>query len=87
VAVLKSGGKSVLFYNHYVVQPPEPLEEWSSDPFRLVRRDGLLIARGVADNKGNIVARLATIDVLHEILGEVPLTIKFIVGGWRRKVH
>ena len=75
------GRRSVLIYNHYDVQPPEPLEEWLSDPFRLTRRGNLLVARGVADNKGNIIARLAAIDALHDVLGDVPLTVKFIVEG------
>src|SRR3954469_11457472 len=53
------GERTLLFYNHYDVQPPEPLEEWLSPPFTAEVRDGALYARGVGDNKGNIVARLA----------------------------
>ena len=46
------GEKTLAFYNHYDVQPPEPLEEWSSDPFSAEVREGRLFARGAADNKG-----------------------------------
>ncbi|HEU0163603.1 MAG TPA: M20/M25/M40 family metallo-hydrolase, partial [Thermomicrobiales bacterium] len=41
------------FYNHYDVQPPEPLAQWESDPWAGEIRDGRIWARGVADNKGN----------------------------------
>ena len=54
-----AGAKTLMFYNHYDVQPPEPLELWDSPPFAAEIRDGHLYARGVADNKGNLVARLA----------------------------
>lgn len=48
--------KTILFYNHYDVQPAEPLEEWNSPPFEPTLADGKLFARGVADNKGDLVA-------------------------------
>ncbi len=44
--------ETLMFYDHYDVQPEEPLDLWTSPPFELSERDGLLIARGVADNKG-----------------------------------
>ncbi|MCL0087628.1 M20/M25/M40 family metallo-hydrolase [Dehalococcoidia bacterium] len=43
---------TLLFYNHYDVQPPEPLELWSTPPFEPSIADGKLYARGVSDNKG-----------------------------------
>jgi len=78
---LESGEKAILIYNHYDVQPPEPLEAWKHDPFKLTAEDGRLFGRGTADNKGNIVARLAAIDALKHVLGEVPLAVKFLVEG------
>ncbi len=61
--------KTLLFYNHYDVQPAEPLELWDSNPFELVRKDAKLYARGVSDDKGQIISRLAAIDsLLHENL-------------------
>ena len=53
--------RTLLFYDHYDVQPPEPLELWSSPPFQPTLRDGKLYGRGVSDNKGNIAARLAAL--------------------------
>ncbi|MEM0505288.1 MAG: M20/M25/M40 family metallo-hydrolase, partial [Sulfolobales archaeon] len=76
-----SGSKTVLIYNHYDVQPPEPLELWSSDPFKLEVRDDLLIGRGVADNKGNIVARIGALDSLLEYLDILDLRVKFLIEG------
>lgn len=73
--------KTLLFYNHYDVQPAEPLELWDSDPFELVKRDGKLFARGVSDDKGQIISRLAAIDsLLHEI-DLLPCNIKFVIEG------
>ncbi|WP_251552094.1 M20/M25/M40 family metallo-hydrolase [Neobacillus muris] len=74
-------GKTLLFYNHYDVQPPEPLDEWISEPFHPVIRDGKLFARGVADNKGDLVARLTAIQILQKVNGGLPCNVKFLVEG------
>jgi acetylornithine deacetylase/succinyl-diaminopimelate desuccinylase-like protein len=73
--------KTLLFYNHYDVQPPEPLHEWDSEPFEPTEREGKLYARGVADNKGDLVARLAAIRVLQETDGGLPCEVKFLIEG------
>jgi acetylornithine deacetylase/succinyl-diaminopimelate desuccinylase-like protein len=73
--------KTLSFYNHYDVQPPEPLELWDSDPFAVEVRDGRIWARGVADNKGNLVARLCAVEAFQKVRGELPLNVKFIVEG------
>jgi acetylornithine deacetylase/succinyl-diaminopimelate desuccinylase-like protein len=73
--------KTILIYNHYDVQPPEPLELWDSPPFEPSLRDGKLYARGVSDDKGHLVSRLFAIDALLAEEGELPCTIKFIVEG------
>jgi acetylornithine deacetylase/succinyl-diaminopimelate desuccinylase-like protein len=75
------GSKTLLFYNHYDVQPPEPLDEWQSPPFAAEVRDGALYARGVADNKGNIVARIAALDAYLRARGNLPFKVKFIIEG------
>ena len=72
---------TLLLYNHYDVQPPDPLEEWLSPPFEPTVRDGRLHARGVADDKGDLVARLAAVEALLAVRGELPLTVKFLVEG------
>ncbi|MFQ5854575.1 MAG: M20/M25/M40 family metallo-hydrolase [Anaerolineae bacterium] len=75
------GQKTLAFYNHYDVQPPEPLEEWDSDPFAADIRNGTLYARGVSDNKGNIAARLTAVDAYLRARGELPERVKFIIEG------
>ena len=73
--------KTILFYNHYDVQPPEPLELWESPPFKPTLRDGKLFARGVSDDKGHLTSRLFAIDALLAKDGELPCNIKFVIEG------
>lgn len=73
--------KTLLFYNHYDVQPPEPIELWDSPPFEPVIREGKLYGRGVSDDKGHITSRLFAIDALLAIVGELPCNIKFVIEG------
>src|SRR5919106_95408 len=75
------GSKTLLFYNHYDVQPPDPLEEWTSGPFEPERRDGRLYGRGVSDDKGNIVSRLLALRALKLAFGELPCNVKFCIEG------
>lgn len=73
--------RTLLYYNHYDVQPPEPLDEWTSPPFEPTAREGKLFARGVADNKGDLTTRLAAVRLLQEVHGRVPCRVKFFVEG------
>lgn len=94
VQILPTNGSPVVFgerkgrhdvtlvvYDHYDVQPPEPLELWETPPFEPTVRNGRLYARGVADNKGNFVGRLHAIDAILAAEGELPCNVKFIVEG------
>ena len=85
VVVGHAQGKSprtFLFYNHYDVQPPEPLELWTTPPFEPTVRDGKIYARGVADDKGEIIARLAALDAIREVHGgELPCNVVFVIEG------
>ncbi|HDN04512.1 MAG TPA: M20/M25/M40 family metallo-hydrolase [Chloroflexi bacterium] len=73
--------KTILIYNHYDVQPAEPLELWTSPPFQPEERDGKLYGRGISDDKGHLVSRLFAIDSLLNELGELPCNVKFIIEG------
>lgn len=75
------GEKTLSFYDHYDVQPPEPLDLWDSEPFEPEIRDGTFYARGVADNKGNLIARLCAVDAYLRARGELPVNVKFIFEG------
>jgi acetylornithine deacetylase/succinyl-diaminopimelate desuccinylase-like protein len=85
VVVGQAAGKSprtLLCYNHYDVQPPEPLELWTTPPFQPTIRDGALYARGVADDKGELVSRLAAIDAVRAAYGgELPCGVTVVVEG------
>ena len=72
---------TVLLYNHYDVQPPEPLDLWQSPAFEPTVREGKLFARGASDNKGEIAARLAAIRALRATIGELPITLRWIIEG------
>jgi acetylornithine deacetylase/succinyl-diaminopimelate desuccinylase-like protein len=76
-----SGRRGLMIYNHYDVQPPDPLDEWTSPPFTPAVREGKLYARGVADNKGNLVARLCAVRAYQETMGPLPLRLLFVLEG------
>ena len=73
--------RTLIFYNHYDVQPPEPLELWDSPPFEPTLRDGKMFARGVSDDKGHIICRLAAIDAFLQSESDLPCNIKFLIEG------
>jgi acetylornithine deacetylase/succinyl-diaminopimelate desuccinylase-like protein len=75
------GEKTLIIYDHYDVQPPEPLELWKSEPFSPQVREGFLYCRGVADNKGDLVCRLQAIEAHLATKGTLPLRIKFVFEG------
>ncbi|MEA2575253.1 MAG: hypothetical protein QOH93_2551 [Chloroflexia bacterium] len=84
VAVGRLNGDSprrVMIYNHYDVQPPEPLEEWHTPPFEAAIQDGVLYARGVADNKGNVVARMWAARAWLAVHGSLPCGVTFVFEG------
>ncbi|MDX1501314.1 MAG: dipeptidase [Thermoanaerobaculia bacterium] len=75
------GGPTVLFYGHYDVQPPDPLDEWRSPPFEPAVEGDLLVARGATDDKGQAFAHLKAVAAILEERGALPLNVKFIWEG------
>ena len=71
---------TVLFYGHYDVQPPEPLELWTSPPFEPTIRDGRMYARGAQDNKGQVFFFLKALEALRAQGVDLP-TIKVLIEG------
>ncbi len=76
-----AGKRTLLVYNHFDVQPADPLDEWETLPFEPVERDGMLYGRGVSDNKGNLMARLQAIEAYRETIGELPLRLRVLYEG------
>ena len=75
------GGLTFGCYDHYDVQPVEPLDQWLSDPFAAEIRDGVIYARGVADNKDGLATRLCAIDAWLKTYGKLPCNVKLIFEG------
>ena len=76
-----AGAPTVLVYGHYDVQPPEPLEQWTSPPFEPTIRDGALYARGASDDKGQLYAHLAAMDAIIATAGRLPVNIVLLAEG------
>lgn len=75
------GDFTLLLYNHYDVQPVDPLDLWDSPPFEPTQRDGKLYARGTCDNKAELAVRLAVMRALRDADGELPIRVRWIVEG------
>jgi acetylornithine deacetylase/succinyl-diaminopimelate desuccinylase-like protein len=72
---------TILIYGHYDVQPPEPLELWTTPPFEPTVRDGALYARGASDDKGQVYAHLKGVEAILSETGTLPLNVKFLIEG------
>ena len=75
------GKPTVLCYGHYDVQPPDPLELWTSPPFEPTLRDGNLYARGSADDKGQMYMHVKAVEALRAVNGTLPVNLKFLIEG------
>ena len=71
---------TVLVYGHFDVQPPDPLDQWESEPFELAQRDGWLYARGIADDKGQLYLLLKAAAELVGA-GELPVNVRVTADG------
>jgi len=73
--------KTLLFYEHYDVQPEDPPEDWDSSPWELTVREGRFYGRGACDTKGPHVANLMGISLIEDLLGQLPVNVKVVVEG------
>ncbi|MHB1505615.1 MAG: dipeptidase [Sulfobacillus sp.] len=78
---VQSGRPTILIYAHYDVQPADPLELWTSPPFEPTVRDGQLFARGVSDDKGQLVMHLLALDSFRRVRGTFPANIVLVFEG------
>jgi acetylornithine deacetylase/succinyl-diaminopimelate desuccinylase-like protein len=74
-------GKTILFYNHYDVQPIEPLNAWSIPPFGGLIYRNKIFGRGASDDKGELITRIKAVECILKEKGDVPCNIKFFVEG------
>ena len=72
---------TVLIYGHYDVQPPEPLDEWSSPPFEPTVRDGNIYARGSADDKGQLFMHVKALEAALADGGTLPINVVVLAEG------
>ncbi len=75
------GAPTVIVYCHYDVQPVDPIELWDTAPFDPFVRDGRMIGRGAADDKGQLHMHLAAIEALMAVRGRLPLNLRFVFEG------
>ncbi|MSU70310.1 MAG: dipeptidase [Opitutaceae bacterium] len=85
IILARRGGEAawphVIIYGHYDVQPPDPLNLWTTKPFEPTEREGRLYGRGAADNKGPLMVHLAAVAQLLEKNPRLPLRITFLIEG------
>jgi acetylornithine deacetylase/succinyl-diaminopimelate desuccinylase-like protein len=75
------GAPTVLIYGHYDVQPPDPLDEWSSPPFEPTERDGRIYARGSADDKGQLYMHVKALEAHMATSGSLPVNVIVLAEG------
>ena len=75
------GAPTVLVYCHYDVQPVDPLDLWQTAPFEPFVRDGRVIGRGAADDKGQLHMHLRAAEALFAVRGRLPLNLRMVFEG------
>jgi len=77
----KNPGKTILFYNHYDVQPAEPFDLWDDEPFSGKIIGNKIFGRGSSDDKGELITRIKAVEAYLKATGDVPCNVKFVVEG------
>lgn len=72
---------TVLIYGHYDVQPPDPLEKWTTPAFEPTVRDGAIYARGATDDKGQVWTHVLSVSAWLQAVGKLPINVKFVIEG------
>jgi acetylornithine deacetylase/succinyl-diaminopimelate desuccinylase-like protein len=75
------GAPTILVYCHYDVQPVDPIELWETAPFDPFVRDGRMVGRGSADDKGQLHMHLKAAEALFATRGGLPINLKFLFEG------
>ncbi len=77
----KNPNKTILFYNHYDVQPVEPFDLWDDEPFSGKVKGNKIFGRGSADDKGELITRIKAVESFLKNTGDIPCNIKFVIEG------
>ena len=75
------GAPTILVYGHYDVQPVDPLDLWTSPPFEPVIVGDRMLARGAADDKGQVHAHVMAAAALLATRGSLPVNLKYVFEG------
>jgi acetylornithine deacetylase/succinyl-diaminopimelate desuccinylase-like protein len=81
IGEMGAGPRTLIAVQHYDVQPAAPLDLWDSPPYDPQVRDGRVYARGVCDDKGELLHRIQATEALRDMNGELPCRVRFIVEG------
>ena len=73
--------KTLMFYNHYDVQPAEPFDLWDDPPFSGIRKGNKIFGRGATDDKGELITRIKAVEACLKTTGDVPCNVKFVIEG------
>ena len=77
----QNSSKTLMFYNHYDVQPAEPFDLWDDPPFSGKRKGNKIFGRGATDDKGELITRIKAVEACLKTTGDVPCNIKFVIEG------
>jgi acetylornithine deacetylase/succinyl-diaminopimelate desuccinylase-like protein len=77
----KNNSRTLLFYNHYDVQPAEPFDLWDDPPFSGTLKGNKIFGRGSSDDKGELITRIKAVESHLQTTGDVPCNIKFVIEG------
>lgn len=77
----KNPNKTLMFYNHYDVQPAEPFDLWDDPPFSGTIKGNKIFGRGSSDDKGELITRIKAVEASLKTTGDVPCNIKFVIEG------
>jgi acetylornithine deacetylase/succinyl-diaminopimelate desuccinylase-like protein len=75
------GAPVALVYGHYDVQPPDPLDKWTTPPFEPTVRNDAIYARGATDDKGQMLTHVHSVAAWLKTVKELPLQVKFLIEG------
>ena len=76
-----AGAPTVIVYCHYDVQPVDPIELWDTAPFEPFVRDGRVVGRGSADDKGQLHMHLRAAEAMFAVRGSLPVNLRIVFEG------